>query len=106
MKREKVQRAYNKKINYIFADNKEKLAILDRKKEKLNKEVKRYNCQPLINQLNQDVESDFIIFDTPEKAEFFINHPNFMFCSDDINYHLLFWLLDEKRREEKQILFN
>lgn len=77
MKREKVQRAYNKKINYSFADNKEKLAILDRKKEKLNRDVKRYNCQPLINQLNQDVESDFIIFDTPEKAEFFINHPNF-----------------------------
>lgn len=77
MKKEHVQRTYDKKINYSFADNKQKLSQLDKKKDFLNKEVLKYNCQPLINQLNQDIESDFIIFDTQDKAEFFINHPNF-----------------------------
>ena len=77
MDRSKVERNSTSKINYKFQDNTEILKNIDIKKRKLNSDVKKYNCQPLIDELNNSIEEDFIIFETPERASFFIDHPNF-----------------------------
>lgn len=77
MKQKQVHRHIHDEVHYTFENNTLALQQVDVQKDELWKLVQENQCQPLIDELNQEAETDFILFSSQEMAEFFQKHPHF-----------------------------
>ena len=66
MKQKQVYRHIHDEVHYTFENNTLALQQVDVQKNELWKLVQENQCQPLIDELNQEAETDFVLFSSQE----------------------------------------
>ena len=66
MEQKQVYRHIHDEVHYTFENNTLALQQVDVQKNELWKLVQENQCQPLIDELNQEAETDFILFSSQE----------------------------------------